>query len=416
VPCASSLPHLLVALACALGAIACTVDAPIAHRADVQPAYASKYFRVDAPSGPGWQAVVRTAEHPFFHERQLFTPWVPPRIGFILHEWRELWPHSLAPGPTIELSAEPAASFSSGALEPATIPGATQLGERELAGLRWSTFDSEPAPGFHLLEWRAADRGIEFTVTMRVADSTRGLPPPELVRVVAGLHREPSQLAAAEAVIERGIAALWRLASAWNWLGNAWSESDVATARIGIEALRRAHPERYEGPLFAAGFLLLEAEQEARPRSGTFEAVAPFDVASADAAGRVSTLAFTTSYDTGHVATLLREALARAPGSFWARYHLGIALVRAGDPEEGIRELTTLASNYPDCALAWFVLALARRETGDTKAALAAARRAASANREREVFSATSGLPGSTVVGELFGSTLIGMLIRELRR
>jgi len=389
---------------------------PIVHRADARPVYASKYFRVDAPRGPGWEAVVRTAEHPFFHEPQLFTPWVPARIGFISHEWRELWPHSLAPEPTIELSAEPAADSTSGVLEREPQPRATSLGERELAGLQWSTFDHEPAPGLHLLEWRTTDAGIEFRVTMRVADATRGLPPPELIGVVASLQREPSKLAAAEAVIERGIAALWRLSSAARGSGEEGRESDVATARAGIDALRRTHPTRYEGPLFAAGLALLEAQRELRYRGGFFEPVGPFDSAYADVEGRVSTLAFTSSYDAAELASLLGEALARAPGSFWARYHLGIALSRSGDKSGGVRELTALANAFPESALAWFTLALAERAANDPQAALASARRAHSANRERELFCQVSGLPGSTLSDELFGRTLIDKLVVGLRR
>jgi hypothetical protein len=45
---------------------------------------------MEAPSGPGWEGVVRTAAHPFRIESDPFTRWVPPRIGFALHAWHEL--------------------------------------------------------------------------------------------------------------------------------------------------------------------------------------------------------------------------------------------------------------------------------------------------------------------------------------
>jgi tetratricopeptide (TPR) repeat protein len=298
-----------------------------------------------------------------------------------------------------------------------TLSGAKSLGARELAGLRWSTFASEPIPGFHIVEWLVIDAGVELGITMRVADATRGVPPPELTSVVAGLRREPIEVSREAAEIERGVIALWETASADGWNGNGWTASNAAAARAGIAALRRVHPDRYEGPLFDAAIALLQARQEIRVRSGFFEPVGPFEAAFEERDGHVTTTAFAASYDAASVARSLREALRLAPGSFWARYHLGIALVRAGDAPAGIRELSALADANPDAALALFALSLAQRDAGDRRAALESARRAASANRQREVFSALSGLPGNTLIDDFFfGATLIDELVRELRR
>lgn len=404
---ASAAPRALAAtIACA--ALACVVDAPIAHRADERASYASKYFRVDAPSGAGWEAVVRTAEHPFAYERGLFTPWVPARVGFVLHAWRELWPHSEGGGPTVEFSALPAAPGGASTELERELSGAMPRGELDLGELRWRVFEDARVPVLRSAVLVAEGAGIVFSVRMQVPEQAAELPPPELARVVAGFHRERVAEAAESRAIERGVAALHRLASDSGWSGG-WDAGLEREALTGIETLARTHRDRYEAPLFEAALALLRGRSELTRRGGgSFEPVGPFEIALESAQGHVSTTSLSADYDAREVARLLGEATTRAPDSFWARYHLGTALARSGDLNAALLELMSLAERYPESALAWFALALVQRDAGEVPAALSSARRAIAANAQREVFARYG--------TGLFGSTRIDALVKELRR
>jgi hypothetical protein len=396
-----------LALLLATVMFSCVVDAPVAHRSDERASYASKYFSVDAPAGPGWEAVVSTAEHPFVYERALFTPWVSARIGFVLHDWRELWPHSLPPEPTIEFDALPSAASPSEAV-PLERAGAVLRGDCELGGMRWRVFEDAGTPTLRSAELVTIDAGILFSVRMRLPPNAHEVPPPELGRVVAGFHRESVTESPGTLTIERGVTALYRTASDSGWSGDGYTEERENTARTGIEVLMRTHPERYEGPLFAAGLELLHGRNERSRMGGIIEPVGPFEVALEHPQGRISTTALSSRYDAASVVRSLRESLSRAPESFWARYHLGIALVRAGNSPAGVRELTALSEQHPESALAWFALALIQRDAGDVSAARESAHRAAAANAKQKVFAAYG--------SGLFGGTMIDALTKELQR
>lgn len=395
---------LTVLLICGLISGACVVDAPILYRADAPSGYASKYFRVEAPSGPGWEAVVRTAAHPFRVERALFSRWVPPRIGFTRHDWRELWPHSMGPEPVVEFGACPAHEGEQpGPSSALSVP----IGERALGGVHWHVFEDVRSDRPRTAELVAIDEGITFRVRLRVAPHEREIPPPALAHVVAGFRRERVTATAEERAIERGVAALYDAASAGDWMGESPSEAQALAAQEGIARLTSMQPDRPEAPLLAAGLALLRGRSEFLGRSAThLEPVGPFEIAFEDPSGRIATAALVADYDTEAVVRAARASLAIAPGGFWARYHLGLAFARGGDLRAGAGELSRLADRYPDEALAWFALALVQRAAGDPSAARDSVERAATANARQEVFS----MSGTG----LFGSTLIERLARQL--
>jgi hypothetical protein len=372
--------------------------APSAPRADVQAVYGSKYFEVEAPRGEDWTVRVRSPTLPFPYEPSLFEPWVTVRIGFSRRGW--------APDAPRGESREPTLEFLAGPLDAKAAPAEGE--ELTLAGRTWRALPVDDDGLFRRLELASAasPAPLSFTIRLCVPHAIPGLVPPELAQVIAGFRTRPVPAdAAPEIEIERGVEALYDLASDFAFTGAAADPALREVARRGINELRALHPERYEGPLFAAGLAILAARSTVVYGG---EAVGPFDYAYQGDDGRVATTAARGHYDTAGVVSDTRAALARQPDSFWSRYYLAAALQRRGELPAAAEELGRLTRAHPESALAWFALALVRRDAGNRSAALEAAQRASEANERQRVFAKFGG-------GLFLGRTSVDRLIRELR-
>ncbi len=318
---------------------------------------------------------------------------------------------SCAPGPRRESSGEarePTLEFRADPLdeEPSESAEARRARSPSLAcaGAR-SPVDDDGLYRRLELTSPAPRAPLSFTVQLCVPRAMPDLVPPELADVIAGFRARPIASSPAELEVERGVGALYELASEFRWTGAAADPRLLQSARAGVARLLSLHPERYEGPLLSAGLAILVARSTVLYGG---EAVGPFDYAYQDDDGRVETTAAAGDYDAAAVVRDTRAALAQRPDSFWSRYYLAAALQREGELAASESELARLGAEHPESALAWFALALVRRDAGEHAGALEAARRAAEANERQRVFARFGG-------GLLLGRTLIDRLIRELR-